>query len=263
MTDTPSTASNTSVGAGQMFPDDSNDETSVAAFIVRQMVAKLDTMKLVKVVKVTGGGGAIAAAGTVDVQLLVSQIDGSNNTVPNGVVHGIPWYRMAGGNGAIILDPKEGDVGFVVCSDRDTSNVRAAGPGAAAIAAPGSRRQLNVADGIYVGGVLNALPEQYIVFTEAGIKILDKSGNVIDLTSSGIALTPASGMPVTVNGPLVVTGNLQLGGSVLAQAGGTYGGNIATSGEVVAGTIGLKAHHHTQANDSHGDTEQPTGPSVA
>lgn len=249
-------------GAGQQDPADSNSDFDVTCFIIRQMMAQLDTMKLVKVMAVTGGGGALAHAGTVDVQPLVNLIDGSGNATKHGTVYGIPWMRLQGGTGAVILDPAVGDVGYVLCADRDISNVKGLTPGSVVQANPGSYRKYSIADGVYVGGLLNEVPAQYIAFSDSGIKIADRHGNVVETSATGIAITPKSGSPVTVNGPLVVTGNFQLGGSLLAQPGGVYGGNLVTSGAITSGTGGsavtLRTHTHTQAADSHGDTEQPT-----
>jgi hypothetical protein len=80
-------------------------------------------------------------------------------------------------------------------------------------------------------------PEQYVRFTEDTIEIHDKTGNVVKLSSAGIELTPNGVLPVTVNGNLVVTGNLLLGGKFLAQAGTRYAGNFSTTGDVIAGTM--------------------------
>lgn len=248
-----------STGAGQQDPFDSNSDFAVIAFIVEQMMAQLDTMKLVKVVKVTGGAGALAIAGTVDVQLLVNQIDGSGNSTPNGVVYGIPWFRMQGGKNAIICDPLVDDIGFVVCSDRDISNVKAK----KGQANPGSYRRYNVSDGVYVGGVLNAVPEQWVRFTTDMVEVGDKTGNVVKLSSTGIELTPHGALPVKVNGNLIVTGNFQLGGLLESVDGTLYTGKIWTGGEIVSrvgtgGAVSLSTHVHTQPNDGHGDVEQPT-----
>lgn len=281
MTDNPTTAAPGSTGYGQQDPLTSNSEYSVMTFVIRQMMAKLDTMKPVKVIKVTGGGGAIAAAGTVDVQPLVSQIDGGGNATQHGVVYGIPWFRLQGGKSAVIVDPEVGDIGFVICADRDISGVKGAiAAGKEPMTTPGSRRKYNIADGIYVGGALaKDAPERYFAFTSDGIKVRDKNGNelvlnadgikasdafgnVIETRSTGIRMTPAEGMFTEVAGRLLVTEDLLLGGSIVDTAGGVYAGNIITSGAVQAGGIDLAAHHHTQANDGHGDVEQPTSSAV-
>jgi hypothetical protein len=253
------TANPQSVGAGQQDPNDSNNDFAVIAFIIRQMMAELDTTKLVKVVKVSPStAGTVGAAGTVDVQLLVNNLDGSNNSSPNGVVYGLPYFRLGGGKNAVLLDPVVDDIGFVVCSDRDISNVKTSKKQGN----PGSFRKYNVADGVYVGGILSGTPDQYVRFTEDTVEIHDKTGNVVKLSSAGIELTPNGVLPVTVNGNLVVMGNILAGGNFLAQDGSRYAGNFSTSGDVLAGTIALKTHTHTQAADSHGDTEQPTSAPV-
>lgn len=202
---------------GQQRPNDVNDETSVVLFMCRQMIAELNTMKLVKVTKVTGGGEG-EAAGTVEVQPLVSQIDGNGYGTDHGVVPDIPWSRVQGGANAIICDPQVDDIGYVVVSDRDISKVKST----RAAALPGSRRQYSLADGIYIGGCLNVAPDQYVVFTANGIRIVDKNGtslklesggfnltdshgNVISTGAGGIDLTPCAGGTVTIAGKVFET----------------------------------------------------------
>ena len=268
-----------SFGYGQQDPNDSAAEFNAISFLVRQMIARIETMKLVKVAAVKSNG-EVAAAGTVDVIPLVSQLDGAGNAVPHGTVYGLPWSRVQGGLNAVICDPAVGDIGYVVVADRDISSVKATQKAST----PGSRRQFNLADGVYAGGALNVTPTQYIVFTATGIRIVDKngnsvafsdtgltltdlSGNVVSTTSSGIALTPKGGQPVTVNGSLIVTGNLQLEGNIESQTGGIYAGDLKTSGNIIArvgaSQVGLATHTHTQGNDSHGDTEVPTNAPTA
>lgn len=249
-------ANNNEIGAGDLNPIEFGSEFGAISFIVRQMMSSMDTMKLVKVVAVNGGGGAVAKVGTVDVQPLVSMVDGADNATVHGTVHGLPWMRMQGGNGAIIADPKVGDIGFVVVADRDSSNVSGGNT-----VTPGSSRKHHISDGVYVGGIYNDAPEQYIQFTETGMKfadkngnkieftedgakVTDKSGNVIEGKSTGVEITPA-GAGVKVNGDVIVTGNLKAQGDVIAKYN-------------VAGSVGLSTHKHTQPNDSGGSVEQQT-----
>lgn len=225
-------------GYGQQTPYDTAHPLNAISFIIRQMMARMDTMKLVQVVAVTGGGGAIAAAGTVDVQLLVNQVDGNFNATPHGVVHGIPWWRLQGGPNAIIADPQVNDIGYVVVSDRDISSVKAN----KAQANPGSRRKHDVADGVYVGGCLNGAPTQYVAFTSSGIKIVDLNGNMISLSSSGI----------TITGNVTVTGTLTADKLETGEAGLAVTGNISATGTITAGQggadqVGLQTHEHPTA----------------
>jgi len=242
-------ASNQStIGYGQQDPNDSTSDFNATAFLVRQMIGRLDTMKLVRVTKVTPGegDGDVKKAGTVSVQPLVSQIDGNGNATPHGIVHGIPWSRQQGGKNAVVCDPEVDDIGYVVVSDRDISKVKQTGK----ISPPDSRRQYKLSDGVYVGGALNVAPEQYLIFTADGIRIVDKTGNKMEWSAAGITLTPSGSLPVKVVGNLIVTGNLQLGGSILDDGGGLYPGNLHIGGtvtgdtDVVAGGKSLKAHTH-------------------
>lgn len=196
-----------SSGYGQQTPYDTTDPLAEITFIIRQMISKLGTMKVVQVVTVHGGG--LAATGTVDVMPLVSQIDGNNNTQPHGVVYGLPYFRIQGGTNAIICDPVVGDIGYVVVSDRDISSVKknassitgSANPSPSNQVTPGSARRNDLADGVYVGGILNATPKQIIQFTTTGITIADMNGNQIVMGPGSvniIGVLQSNGTPVAI-----------------------------------------------------------------
>lgn len=207
---------------GQMQPDDSDTELNAAAFICRQIIARLDTMKLVQVMAVHPGDGSPPTAGTVDVQPLVNQIDGAGFPVQHGTVYGLKYFRMQGGPWAIICDPAVNDYGYVVCADRDSSLVVKNNGGQQN---PGSWRRYNIADGVYVGGLLNPVPAAWIWLKDDGtLQMTDKQGNVLQTSSSGFALT----------------GNLAVAGLITAT------GNI-TAGKGGADQVGLQTHEHPTA----------------
>lgn len=225
-------------GYGQISDADASDDLSVIMAIVRQMMNGLDVMKLVKVTAVHPGSGTPPAGGTVDVQLLVSQLDGMGNPVQHGVVNGLPVCRIQAGPWAIIADPAVGDYGFVICADRDSSLV-VKQPG---IANPGSWRRHNVADGVYVGGVgiLNAAPTSYLQLNPDGSwSLTDKFGNVLQGDSNGITATPKGG------GVFKVSGNLQVTGTII---GGEGGGD----------QVNLSTHTHSGVQTGGGTSGPPT-----
>lgn len=181
-------------GYGQLRPSSATHPVNLTDFHIRQLVAELNTMKLVQVMKVTGGG--LAPAGTVDVLPLVSQIDGNRNITKHGIVPGIPWSRVQGGANAIICDPQVDDIGYVVASDRDISAVKNTLPSGSVPQkgfTPGSLRQMDIADGVYAGGCLNVTPTQYVIFTATGIRIVDLNGNMVTMGPSGITLADLNG----------------------------------------------------------------------
>jgi hypothetical protein len=213
-------------GYGFMYPNDQLGAFNPVAFIISQMLARVRTVTLGKVISVTNSGGIIPA-GFVDVHPLVSMVDGRGNATPHGTVFKLPYFRLQSGANAVIMDPAVGDIGIMLICDRDVSSVEASQD----TAPPPSMRMFNFSDGLFIGGILGtATPTQYLAFTAGGI---------------------------VVGGNLVVNGNLQLGGSIEAAAGGTYTGNIATSGNVTAGTVSLKTHIHSGVTTGGGDSGPP------
>lgn len=185
-------------------------------FIVSQILSCISTAKLVKVIACTNAGG-LAAVGFVDVQPLVAQVDGAGQTTPHGIVYGLPYARVQGGAGAFILDPVAGDIGLALICDRDSSTVKAtldAGP-------PGSARQYDMADGVYLGGVLNGVPTQVVQFLPAGGINITATGPVIitaphvNLISADVNLGGTGGKKVVLDGDPVIGGG---GGTVQASS---------------------------------------------
>lgn len=213
--------SGTQPAIGEATPSDTSGVANATAFLVRQIMAGAAHATLVMVKSVTNAGG-ISPSGFVDVLPMVNQIDGVGNAQGHGVIHGLPYVRIQGGANAVIIDPQVGDIGVAVFADQDISAVKST----KAQANPGSRRRNDWADGVYLGGLLNGTPTQYVAFAAGGITIG----------------TPNT---VTIDAPhTVLTGDLAVAGDV------TW--NTATA------ATHASTHTHTQGADSHGDTESPT-----
>lgn len=186
---------------GTQQPEHGGDEYNAIAFVVRSILNGRNFAALVRVVNVTAPGG-VALSGTVDVQPLVNQLDGQGNAVPHGVVNDLPYMRAQGGANAIILDPQPGDIGIAIFCDRDCSSVVAARD----VANPGSLRRSDMADGVYLGGLLNGAPTQYVMFGQTGITITTPASVIINSPN------------VELNGNLAVTENISAGNG----ASGTF-----------------------------------------
>ncbi len=195
-------------------PNESQADMSVTAAICRRLMAKMHTSKLVLVQAVHGGG--VAESGTVDVLPLVQQIDGNGNGTPHGTVYGLPWSRVQGGKNAIICDPAVGDVGYVVAQDRDISKVKAQGAGLSTEEGyvPNTRRKFHISDGIYAGGCLCVTPEQYLIFTSTGVRLVDMSGNSVSMGPLGMTLADVNANQIVMAAGFVniITPVLQVNG---------------------------------------------------
>lgn len=168
-------------------------ELNAMDFVIRRVLGRTATATLVQV-KAVRSAGEVAAVGTVDVQPMVAMLDGKGQATAHGTIYDVPFVRLQGGVNAVIIDPVVGDIGICVFASHDLSSVKAN----KAPSNPGSRRRFSMSDGLYIGGVLNGTPEQYIRFTSDGdveIKPASKVtilGDVIvtggDVTADGISL---------------------------------------------------------------------------
>jgi hypothetical protein len=218
-------------GYGQERPETAGSEYNAFTFVIDQAIAKLHTVKIVKVQAVD------TAAKTVQVLPLVQQIDGNNQLTSQGTIYGVPYRALLFGKNAVIADPAVDDVGVMICADRDISAVKETH----GEAPPGSLRQYDQSDGIYLGGLFGEDPEQYVKFTDTGMELADKNSNSLVSGPTGWTFT----------GNVIFNQNILLAGQIQGQNGNLYPGNIHIGGtmqadtEVQSGGIGLKAHHHT------------------
>lgn len=178
---------------GQIGITDDGNLHNVIDFIVRQHLAKISTVRLVKIVAVhlpnNGKRGQVDIAGTVDVQLLTAQLDGAGKATPRGIVYGIPYHRLQSGDSAHIVDPVIGDIGLAHIGDRDlSSNIAARGA-----ANPGSQRRFSQSDSIYYGGILNGQqgkdPKQFLRWHDKGTEWGDHNKNRHTMDDTGMVHT--------------------------------------------------------------------------
>lgn len=147
-----------------------NSDFNTQAFLMQSWINKVNTITLVKVVKIIPTGG-LNAVGYVDVQPLVAQLDGAGNAMPHGIIHNLPYFRVQGGVSAVIIDPVIGDLGMAAFASHDISSVKETRDQAN----PGSRRRFDMADGLYLGGFLNGNPTRYVKLSSDGIELEDSS----------------------------------------------------------------------------------------
>jgi GpV Apex motif len=207
---------------GTQTPQVEGSDYNTILFAIRQELAKVNTCSVVQVVAATNDGD-ISPAGTVDVQPLVNQMTGNRIAVPHLRVYRLPYVRWQGGANAVILDPQPGDIGIVVCSQRDITSVKTA----KGQANPGSFRMFNWADAIYIGGILNGTPTQYVAFTPSGLTVVSTS-------------------KVTIQAPAIeLDGDVTITGTTTGDGDGTFDG------------ISVKTHVHSGVTTGSGDTGPP------
>lgn len=176
-------------------------EYNNVSFAVRQALMKLQTAMLVQVASCTNDGD-VSAVGFVDVLILVNQQNSSGVGLQEGQLVNLPYVRIQGGSNAVILDPQPGDIGIAVFASRDISTVVATKKQAN----PATFRAYDFSDGLYIGGVLNGVPTQYVQFSSDGITLV--SPNQITLQAPTVA----------------VQGDLTVSGTTTGTGDGTFDG---------------------------------------
>lgn len=193
--------------AGQQRATSGSADLNAAAFLVQQMLSRVATVALVRVEAVTNAGG-VSPVGFVDVRPMVAQLDGAGDAVPHGVIHNVPYFRLQGGRNAVVLDPEVGDIGIAGFASRDISAVKAS----KAPANPGSHRRFDHADALYWGGVLNAVPEQLVAFSQDGITVTSPKKVTIKAPTT------------EVQGDMRVTGDVHVEGATTGDGDGVFQG---------------------------------------
>lgn len=223
----------------------SSSEYNALTFVIRELLSTRSYVTLVQVI-------AVDVAGTVDVQPMVNQIDADGAPIPHGVVNGVPWFTLQAGLNAVILTPEVNDIGLCVFADRDISSVVVN----KAISNPGSMRQSDMADGLYLGGYLNKPATQYIKMGPDGIEIvsptsialtaptitLDASDSIA-LTAPEVSIDASSSATITtglfkVNGPAQFSSTIDASGTVTAPEG-VFGGKAFTTHKHGGVTVGV------------------------
>lgn len=202
---------------------------NAADFQIRQAINKINTAEPATVGSVSGGG--VAKAGTLSATPMVNLVTGTGEGMAQSPLFTIPYFRYQGGENAVIVDPKPGDVGLNVYAMRDTEAMKQ-GDGSACN--PGSARRYSKGDGFFLSGFLNKTPRRYVMVDDEGITIDDGQGGRLELKGGRLTITAPNG--IAVNAP----------GNVAVDAPQTtFTGQVNAAGNMTAGNISMQGHRHT------------------
>lgn len=223
-------------------PQNVNCEANISEFIFNTLMARNSFIQLVMVSKVKEGP-------LLDVIPLVSGFSADGSRIDNTPVFNVPVWRLQRGASAVIMDPVEGDIGLMLCCDRDITKVRKEKKESL----PASMRVHSKSDGIYLGGLLNAEPTQYVKFSNDGIDIVSPllvnvNGNVVSINAESRA---------EINAPQILL-NGQVGQGEGSYAGTAHFKNKVTSDvDFQAGDISLIGHRTSGVQTGGGTSGTP------
>ena len=220
-----------------LVPADNSSDIGRLNFIITAAMSGLRTAMPVIVKAVTNSGG-VSPIGYVNVQPLVSGMDGNKNLMPHGTIYNVPYMRIQGGSNGIILDPVVGDIGIATVCDRDISTVK----NAKTVSAPGSTRKNDMSDMVYLMTIIGSAPTQYVQFNSSGITITSP----VNVTINAPTAIVNSSISVTMNTPI-----LKVSGDILD--------NSATNTRTMAQMRSVY-NSHTHSDPQGGNTGTPSSP---
>lgn len=224
-------------------PQDSASDANAQRYLMQQFLMSHAFITLGLVEGVSDGGNVVS------VKPMVDGYTGAGDRIPKTTIYGVPVWRLQRGSSAVIMPPVKGDIGLIAICDRDISAVKAA----RVPSLPGSNRNHSYGDAIYLGGVLNADPSQYVKFSDGGIDIV--SPLVVQVNGSSVTVNAEE--KISLNAPIIEANGQLTQGSGSNAGDATFGGSITATGEVTAKGIELSTHKHGGVESGDSTTEGP------
>lgn len=228
------------------------DEGRAQQFIIERLIRGVNVCQIVEVLAVTPVNDRV---GFVTVQPVIQETDTSGVVLPQVPIYNVPFMRYQSGSSAVIMDPTVGDRGLALFSQEDITSFKKTlqdGPAA-------TDRAHSTADALYIGGVLNSAPTQYVKFrpSAAGIDIV--SPGDVNLTAGGaVRIQSGTTTRVVAPGGFIVDANMVLNGTMSGTATGpgayAFAGPISAPEAVIAGV--------TQSTHVHGGVQPGAGNST-
>lgn len=214
-------------------PESSKTDTGAIDYIFEKLLADKTFIELVTVV------ASYPDTQTIDVKPLVCRTDPASNPVANSVVHGVACLRWQCGGSAIIMDPVIGDIGLMLATDRDSSAVRLSREESQPI----TKETHSRSDGIYLGGLLNMHPSQFIELKDGMINI--STPDTVNISCKDAKVTASEGL--TIDTPLA-----------------KFTGDIVDNAKSNESTVKdlrdkFNAHHHTVSGIETGSRQVESG----
>lgn len=224
-------------------PQDTSSEANAQQFLMHQFLMGKAFITLSLVTAVNDSGEVVS------VKPMVDGFTGGGDRIPSGVISGIPVWRLQRGASAVIMPPVVGDIGLIAICDRDITAVKATKDAAL----PGSNRTHSYSDAIYLGGVLNAEPSQYVKFSNDGIDIV--SPLVVQVNGNTVVVNADE--KISLNAPIIEANGQLTQGSGSYAGDAMFGGTITATGEITGSGIKLSTHNHSGVERGSSNTGSP------
>jgi hypothetical protein len=221
--------------------EEQHDPDRAQLFTILKLLRGVHTATLVQVNAVRADAGP---RGVVDVTPLVEDTTTAGVLIPQTPIYNVPYFRYQGGSSAVVLDPVVGDIGLAIFAEADITTVKAT-LGAAAAA---TTRNHSTADALYLGGMLNGAPTQWVKFLAGAAGIDISTPGALTLEGQTITLTAGATMTLAAPGGLTINADVTLNGTMSGTVAGAgayqFAGTIVAPDAVING-VTQSTHVHT------------------
>ncbi|AYW18594.1 hypothetical protein DTA24_08000 [Klebsiella sp. P1CD1] len=192
-------------------PVDSSCDANMLGYVFSRLIGNMTFVKIVKVIEVD------ISKGIVDLEGLLYTVNANGESLNDGGRYfSIPYLRLQRGVSAVVMNPVAGDIGLMVCCDRDITGIK----DNKTASVPTSNRLHSAADGVYLTSIacLSGAPTQYVAFHDSGIDI--QSPGVVNINGMKVL---SDGRLQLVDGSIVDGhdhGGVESGGSRTSPLGG-------------------------------------------
>jgi hypothetical protein len=188
------------------------------------------------------------------VQAKVRNQDGGwdNVTLPMCINCPICW---PGGGGFQLTFPlSEWDEGLIIFAQRCIDSWWQSG----GVQPQAEMRMHDISDGFFIPAMMSQSKAPSTAASTSTVQLRSADGATYIEVASGNIVNVHSAGGCNITGPVSITGNLTLGGTISAIGGGAIAGNLHMAGTVQGGTVVLNTHIHGGVTTGGGVTAGPT-----
>jgi hypothetical protein len=160
-----------------------------------------------------------------------------------------------GGSGFQLTFPlSEGDEGLIIFAQRCIDSWWQSG----GVQPQAEIRMHDIADGFFFPSMLSQAKAPSTAASTSTVQLRSADGATYVEVASGNIVNVHASAGCNITGPVSITGNLTLGGTISAIGGGAIAGNLQMAGTVQGGTVTLNTHIHAGVTTGGGVTAGPT-----
>ena len=166
----------------------------------------------------------------------------------------LPIVWPGGGGFQLTFPLSEGDEGLIVFAQRCIDAWWERG----GVQPQAEMRMHDISDGFFIPAMLSQSKAPSTAASTSTVQLRSADGATYIEVAAGNLVNVHASAGTTITGPVTITGNLTLGGTISGTGGGAIAGNLHMAGTVQAGTVVLNTHIHAGVTTGGGVTAGPT-----